>query len=201
MQHRQISPFEQLLARRRSHRHFQDQALTRQDLTALLTAAQGLTSTDGKRSAPSAHALHPLHLFLLARDVEATQSGLHAIDATSPGDWQRLHTVESGSLLASSLADDTWLEEAPAVIVVAADIREALGHFADQSRDGLRGQRYVDFEAGAAIQNLYLGATEKGIGGVVVMGYDDSTMRTALGLPSLFQPVALFCVGYPAANE
>lgn len=73
----------------------------------------------------------------------------------------------------------------------------AIDHFADQQADGLRGTRYVDFEAGAAAQNMYLAVTAAGLGGVVVMGFDDVKMKQALRLERPFFSVALFCVGHP----
>ncbi len=53
-------PLEQALARRRSLREFAARALTEQELSQLLWAAQGITHPDGLRTAPSAGALYPL---------------------------------------------------------------------------------------------------------------------------------------------
>ncbi|WP_110649383.1 nitroreductase family protein [Salinicola peritrichatus] len=196
-----ISELERLLRQRRSCRRFDDRPLSIDALERLLFAAQGCTSCDGKRTAPSAHALFPLKTFVIARRVEGLEPGLYETETIHKEIWQRLHGIHPGALLPASLADDIWLEDSPAVIVVAADRQIAIDHFADQQPDGLRGVRYIDFEAGAAIQNLYLSAIEQELGGVVVMGYDDDLMQAALRLPTPFQSIALFCVGHPAASR
>lgn len=197
----QTSALERLLRQRRSCRRFDDQTLSVGNLKRLLFAAQGSTHSDGMRTAPSAHALYPLKTFVIARRIEGLEPGLYETGTIHEETWQRLHGIRSGTLLSASLADDTWLEDSPAVIVVAADRQIAIDHFADQQPDGLRGVRYIDFEAGAVIQNLYLSATEQELGGVVVMGYDDDIMQTALRLPTPFRSIALFCIGHPAARQ
>lgn len=67
----------------------------------------------------------------------------------------------------------------------------------DSSTSCMAGARYVDFEAGAVAQYMYLAVTAAGLGGVVVMGFDDVRMKEALGLEPPFFPVALFCAGHP----
>lgn len=44
---------------------------------------------------------------------------------------------------------------------------------------------------------MYLAVTAAGLGGVVVMGFDDIRMKVALRLERPFFPIALFCVGHP----
>ncbi len=44
---------------------------------------------------------------------------------------------------------------------------------------------------------MYLAVTAAGLGGVVVMGFDDIKMKEALCLERPFFPIALFCVGHP----
>ena len=58
------------LARRRTVRDFSDEQIPLDALKRLAWAAQGITSSDGKRTAPSAHALHPLELFCLPNRIE-----------------------------------------------------------------------------------------------------------------------------------
>ena len=62
-------PVEQVLARRRSIRAFDDAPLTIEHLSQLLWAAQGRSHREGFRVAPSAGALYPLELYVLAGDV------------------------------------------------------------------------------------------------------------------------------------
>ncbi|MEA9976861.1 MULTISPECIES: SagB/ThcOx family dehydrogenase [unclassified Pseudomonas] len=186
-----------LLSKRRSVRSFSQEKLSLAALESILVAGQGCTSVDGKRSAPSAHALHPLMLTVVIHQVEGLSSGVYAFDSKSGRISRNRDPIKNGLLNAAALGDERWLEEAPAVIVIAADRDLAILHFADQQADGLRGARYVDFEAGAVTQNMYLATTAAGLGGVVVMGFDDIKMKDVLGLKLSHFPVALFCVGHP----
>src|SRR5690606_5149995 len=147
-----------LISRRRSVRQFTDASIAEPALIRILTCAQGVNSSDGKRGAPSAHALYPLGLTVLARRVQGIEAGRYLFDPERKSLGRIAPVPVSGSLLSVSLADDLWLETASVVIVISADYDLALRHFADQQSDGLRGARYVDVEAGAVAQNLYLAA-------------------------------------------
>ncbi|WP_193089720.1 SagB/ThcOx family dehydrogenase [Advenella sp. FME57] len=184
-----------LISRRRSVRQFTDAPIDEQALIRILTCAQGVNSSDGKRGAPSAHALYPLGLTVLVRRVQGVEVGNYLFEPERNGLERLAHAPVSGSLLSASLADDLWLETAPVVIVITADYALALRHFADQQPDGLRGARYVDVETGAVAQNLYLAAQVENLGGVLVMGIDDEALARQLTLPAAHKPVALFCLG------
>lgn len=187
-----------LLSARRSVRSFSEESLVLDILKIVLYAGQGRTSADGKRTAPSAHALYPLTLKIIVRKVEGLASGLYAFDSDAGELSSFLGLIDNESLSAAVLGDEKWLQSAPAVIVIVAQRDLAIQHFAHQQTDGLRGARYVDFEAGAAVQNIYLAATAAGLGGVVVMGFDDMKMNKTLRLAPAFFPVAFFCLGHPS---
>ena len=65
---------ERCIGQRRSVRNFRDQALK---LAQLLWAAQGVTGPDGGRAVPSAGALYPLELYVLAHNVASLAAGVH----------------------------------------------------------------------------------------------------------------------------
>ncbi|HLU04871.1 MAG TPA: SagB/ThcOx family dehydrogenase [Advenella sp.] len=184
-----------LISRRRSVRQFTDASIAEPALIRILTCAQGVNSSDGKRGAPSAHALYPLGLTVLARRVQGIEAGSYLFDPERKSLGRIAPVPVSGSLLSVSLADDLWLETASVVIVISADYDLALRHFADQQSDGLRGARYVDVEAGAVAQNLYLAALVEKLGGVLIMGVDDQALARQVILPAAHKPVALFCLG------
>ena len=68
---------EQSLLNRRSIRSYTGEPLTLQEVSQLLWAAQGVTDPRGFRTAPSAGALYPLELYLVAGDVEDLTSGVY----------------------------------------------------------------------------------------------------------------------------
>jgi len=76
---RQDSDFsiEHALRERRSVREFGKSALTPEEISQLLWAAQGITSRDGLRTAPSAGALYPLELYLVVGMVRGLDPGVY----------------------------------------------------------------------------------------------------------------------------
>ena len=186
-----------LVSSRRSVREYAARPIGRETLLRMLGGAQGITDAQGRRAAPSAHGLNPLALSVIVRRVAGMQTGLYAYEPEVSVLQRLTDAPAEGALLATSLSDDTWLEQAAAVIVIGADHEAALRHFADQQPDGLRGARYIDVESGAVAQLLYLGAQAEGLGGVFVMGVDDAKLQALLSLPAPYKPVALFCLGHP----
>lgn len=183
---------------RRSVRGYDGRAIDRDRLLRLLQAGQGITSSDGKRAAPSAHALYPLTLFLAAGLVDGLVTGLHRYDPAENA-LSRLSTGDlRAGLAAAALEDQPWIGQAPAAIVIGADMARAVAVFAEQPPDGLRGLRYVYLEVGALMQNICLQATELGLGTAFVGGFDDARTAAVLNLPGPFEPVGMICVGWPA---
>jgi SagB-type dehydrogenase family enzyme len=187
------------LRTRRSIRGYDARAVDLARLSQLLWAGQGITGGDGKRTAPSAHALYPLSLFVVAGGVDGLAAGLHRYDPRGNALSQLAAGDLRASLCAAALGDQPWLAEAPAAVVVAADMARAIEAFAEQPPDGRRGVRYVYLEAGALVQNVCLRATALGLATVFVGGFDDAKMAEVLKLPHPFEPVGLICVGWPAA--
>lgn len=188
-----------IIQARRSIRVYDDQPVARAALERIVAAAQGDTPDD-RRNVPSAHGVYPLTTFVLTRRIDDARvaQGLHAVDRHSGRIGRVVTQVERGALLDTSLADDVWLENAAAVIVVAADYATVRSHFADHQADGRRGDRYAHIEAGALLQNMHLATSAECLGGVIVAGFDDARLAQVLDLPDGLQTVSLFCVGVPA---
>ncbi|MER5225980.1 SagB/ThcOx family dehydrogenase [Streptomyces flaveus] len=191
-----------LLVRRRSTRSFGPRPLSLAQLTLMAWAAHGRTA-DGHRTCPSAHALYPLTLTVVAGNVDGLAAGAYRYDA----ERHVLILVADGDhrdrVARTTLADHDWLRHAAALLLLSGDMDTATRHFADQPPQGRRGRRYVWLEAGHASQNVYLQATESGLGAVLVAGFDDDRL---LGLdpavvPSGEHPLALLAVGHPADRE
>jgi nitroreductase len=75
---------EQALANRRSHRNFQDKAISAGQLSQILWAAYGVTLPmpnpalrGGLRTAPSAGAMYPLEIYVIAGNVEGIEPGVY----------------------------------------------------------------------------------------------------------------------------
>jgi len=157
----------------------------------LAWAAQGVTDPRGLRAAPSAGALYPLELYLVAGEVEGLEAGVyrymparHALERSGGGDRR-------ARLGRAALGQD-WLAEAPAVFVIAAVYERTAVKY------GSRAERYVDMEAGHAGQNLFLQAVALGLGTVVVGAFRDEEVAAVLELPAGVKPLGLMPVGVPA---
>ena len=188
----------QAIGARRSVRSYDRRAIARDRLLQLLRAGQGITAGDGKRSVPSAHALYPLTLFAATGLVDDLAVGLHRYEPGSNALVQLSAGDLRAALSAAALEEQPWIAEAPAVIVIAADMARAVEAFAEQPPDGRRGVRYVYLEAGALMQSVCLQATALGLGTVFVGGFDDEATAAVLNLPEPHEPVGMICVGWPA---
>jgi SagB-type dehydrogenase family enzyme len=180
-------PLEALLQQRRSVREYQEAGLDLSAIGQLLWAAQGITDPQGFRTAPSAGALYPLELYVVAGNVDGLSPGVyhyhpdkHRLQQTEPGD--KRHRLARAALAQS------WVKAAAAVVVVTAVYDRTTRKY------GKRGIRYVHMEAGHAAQNLLLQAEALGLATLVVGAFEDDAVATVLKLPTDVQPLMLMPV-------
>ena len=182
------TPLEQLLAQRRSIRDLRSSALELAQIGQLLWAAQGITHSQGLRTAPSAGALYPLEIFVVTGRVEGLVQGVYHYD---PGNHQLERTREGDlrdALTRAALSQD-WMKSASAVVVFTADYARTARKY------GKRAKRYVHIETGHAAQNLFLQAESLGLATVVVGAFDDDEVARVLRLPAGLQPLLLMPLG------
>lgn len=181
---------EQALVERRSVRDFREQALGLGELGQLLWAAQGITDSQGLRTAPSAGALFPLEVYVIAGNVEGLAPGIYHYHPST----HRLRQVADGdrraALSQAALGQET-LEEAPAVIALSAVYVRTVAKY------GERGVRYAHMEVGSVAQNVYLQATALGLGTVFIGAFDDDAVADLLALDEGEAPLCLLPVGLP----
>jgi SagB-type dehydrogenase family enzyme len=179
---------EQAIARRRSVREYAPGALTLAEVSQLMWAAQGITSPDGKRATPSARAVYPLQVWLVADDVTGLPAGIYRYEPKE----HALALVAAGPLrdsLAAATPGQETLRHAAAVVAVAGDSTLAATRFRGNA------ERWLGMEAGFVVQDVYLECTVLGVGTVMVGGFDESAVRSALGVPSGWNLLALMPVG------
>lgn len=180
-------PVEQAIAQRRSMREY-DGRLSHADISQLLWAAQGETRADGYRAAPSAGALYPLELYLVAGAVDGLAAGVYRY--LSAGHKLVSHaTIDVRAELAAAAHGQSWLETAPAVLVLTAVYKRTMQKY------GERGRRYVHMDTGHAAENVYLQAEARGLGTVMMGAFDDERVQTVMNLPADHQPLGLMPVG------
>ncbi|MBD3349370.1 MAG: SagB/ThcOx family dehydrogenase [Candidatus Eisenbacteria bacterium] len=178
---------EDAIASRRSVREFSDEPLTIEQLSRLLWAAQGITGEGGfKRAAPSAGALYPMEIFVVAGRVEGLTPGVywyvpssHTINLLKAGDYR-------GELCECALSQ-SWIREAPLSLVIAGVYDRTMKKYDE------RGVRYVHIEVGAVAENVYLQAESLGLGTTLVGAFSDEDVRGLLSAE--VSPLGIMPVG------
>lgn len=186
-------PVEAALSRRRSVRDYRADPLALAEAGQLLWAAQGITGPDGrKRTAPSAGALYPLEVYLVAGRVEGLPAGIyryqpdrHALLRVAQGDIRQV--------LSEAALDQECVRDAPAALVFAAVYGRTTGKYGD------RGVRYVHMEVGHAAQNVYLQAESLGLGTVMVGAFHDDRVQAVLHMAADEEPLAIMPAGRSGA--
>lgn len=179
---------EQALLERRSVREYAAEPLTLAEVSQLLWSAQGITHPSGLRTAPSAGALYPLEIYLLAGEVTDLKDGVYRY---RPEGHQLLSVLE-GDLrrdLSRAALNQPSLQDAPAVIVIAGVYERTTIKY------GERGIRYVHIEVGSASENVHLQAVSLGLGTVFIGAFHDDGVREVLQLGTDEQPLGLMPVG------
>lgn len=180
---------EESIRQRRSVREFSRDGLTLDDVSQLVWAAQGVTSKRGFRSAPSAGGLYPLELYVVAGNIDELSPGVYRYRQTK----HELVLVTSGDRrrqLAKAALGQRWVRDAPAVLVITSVYERTTRKY------GQRGLRYAHMEVGHAAQNIYLQATARGLGTVMVGAFAGKKVQEALGLPVDHEPLGLMPVGH-----
>ena len=181
---------ESALCRRRSVREFRKESLTLAEVSQLLWSAQGITDPEGKRTAPSAGALYPLEVFLVAGGQDELPAGVYRY---RPRGHDLIPVVQGDrrAKLAAAALEQDWLNDAPITIVIAAVYERTAREYTQ------RAERYVHAEVGHAAQNVHLQAVALDLGTVVVGAFNDAEVKRVLTLAANEEPLCLMPVGKP----
>ncbi|UCF71975.1 MAG: SagB/ThcOx family dehydrogenase [Deltaproteobacteria bacterium] len=182
---------ERTVHQRRTIRSFEGKALTLEQFSQLLWAAQGITETGGfKRAAPSAGALYPMDIYgAVGRDcIEKLDPGLyhyepadHSISLVQEGDVRR-------GIAAASLGQ-MWMAHAPVTVVITAEYNRIMGKY------GQRGIRYAMIEAGHIGQNIFLQSEAMGLAAGIVGAFEDQKIIQVMGIKQTHEPLLIMPVG------
>jgi SagB-type dehydrogenase family enzyme len=180
--------FSDLLHRRRSVRSFAEGQMSLEQVSQVLFAAQGITRRGRFRTAPSAGALYPLEVYLVAGSIRGLEDGVyryephgHELAGVAAGDRRRE--------LAREAYGQMWVAEAQAVLVICAVYERVTGKY------GERGVRYVHMEAGCAAQNVSLEGYTLGLGSTVVGAFSDSGTADVIQAKPDEKPLIVMPVG------
>ena len=170
---------------RRSRRDFSEASFTREELSYLLWATQGISKIDrdeaGKitaqyRTVPSGGARHPFETYLIINRVKGVAPGLYRY---LPVEHQLL-VMKEDATLAKQIADACYgqgfTSNAAVTFAWSAIPYRTEWHY------GSIAEKLVAIEIGHVCQNLYLAAESIHGGVCAVMGYQQARMDALLGL-------------------
>ncbi len=180
--------FEKTLSQRRSIRNFKNTPLSLKQMAQLLWAGQGVTSAYGFRTAPSAGALYPLEIYVVAGQVDGLAPGIyqyipahHALKRIASGD-ARTDFCQAG-------LGQTPILQAPVTVLISGVFKRITGKY------GKRGVQYTLIEAGHAGQNILLQAVSLGLGALPIGAFDEEKVSRLLNFSPEETPLYLIPVG------
>jgi len=182
------------IAKRRSIRNFKDEPLSKQDLSRLLWATQGITKKEMEfefRACPSAGALYPVETYLILNNTESIDAGIyhysipnHSLEQLQKGDY-RLK-------IAQAALDQDMAYAANAVFVWTALFGRAKWKYEQ------RAYRYVYLDAGHIAQNLALAAVGLNLGTCQIAALYDEEVNSLLAIDGEEESVLyMSVVGHP----
>ncbi len=175
---------EESIFRRRSVREYKETELSMEQISQILWAAQGITDKNyGFRTAPSAGALYPLHIYVAKKD------GLFRYIPDGHKLLQISNKDLRPSLVRASLTQ-SFILEAPVDIIISANFAIT------QAKYGPRAFRYVCMEVGHVAENIHLQAVALGLATVPVGAFWDDVIRKTLELPDNQDPLYIIPIGY-----
>ena len=183
---------EEALSQRRSMRSYTTDRLSLEDVSQLLWAAQGITSKDVRRTAPSAGGLYPMEIYMAVgrNTVGELGQGVYHYNPKAHA-LRKVKDVDLREDIGVAAVGQGWIARAPAVFVVTGVVGRTARKY------GPRAQRYVFMEAGHVAQNVLLQATVLDLGGTPVGAFHDTDLRKVIGLGSEYLPCYVIPIGKP----
>jgi SagB-type dehydrogenase family enzyme len=194
---------EKALAERRSVRQYASTPLKLADISQLLWAAYGVTKPvpnlpqlhGGLRTAPSAGALYPLELYVVAGNVTELAPGVY---------WYRPEThdlvlVAAGDkrpALFGAAASQTCVRDAPASLVYSAVFSRNTDKYGKRGRE-----RYVCMDLGHSAENVYLQCGSLGLGTCAIGAFHDDSLKLVVGMTKTEEPLYIMPVGHLPGNK
>jgi SagB-type dehydrogenase family enzyme len=187
---------EEAINSRRTRRTFENKPLSMENLSQVLWAAQGITDERWKhRSAPSAGALFPMDVYIVAAKggVEKLDAGIYKYIP----DGHYLQTRAEGDFndeLRKVGYSQTFFAESPVCLILTAEPVRTTWKY------GERGIRYIYIEAGHIAENIQLIGESLGFSVGLVGAFKDDGVVSLLKLKEGEIPVYIIPVGYRKAE-
>jgi SagB-type dehydrogenase family enzyme len=200
---------EKTISQRRSVREYAEAELSLVEISQVLWAAQGFTQErkdpprmwnpkyewqGGLRTAPSAGALYPLEVYVLAGKVEGLDKAVYKYQPKTHS-LKKIMGGDKRSALSDAALKQSPIEKGAAVLVLTG-VYERTSY-----KYGERAERYVHIEAGAVAENISLQSVALGLGTVLMGAFKDDEVKKALQLPDDERPLLILPLGKAAKTE
>lgn len=174
---------DQAIRKRRTPRRFEESSLSMQQLSYVLALSAGITHPDGLlRAYPSAGALYPLELYVVALAVRDLDAAIyhyapyeHSLRMIRPGNER--------DLLAKALFAEGLIDSAAVALFISAIFHR------NRIKYGDRAYRMTLLEAGHLGQNIQLVTASAQIASVPIGGFKDDELNEVLGLDGIEESV------------
>ena len=199
--------FDALLARRATCRNFDasrplPHALFAQVLERVFAAQAQVRVTDDtvvlKKNSPSGGGLHPVEAYLVVQHVDGVAPGLYHYHATAhalePLPWPGGDDAspDAGALrefVMQAVAQQHWFADAHVVVVLAPRFARTFWKY----RAHAKAYRVIALEAGHLSQNLYLSATDAGLGAFITGAINEVFLERMFGLDPVCEGALAVC--------
>ncbi len=188
--HTGAMPVEEALLKRRSVRQYKNEPLTLAEISQLAWAAQGTTNEAGRRTAPSAGALYPLELYAVVGQAKGLEPGVYKY-VTREHKLSRLAAGDKRQELSAAALAQRQIAQGPVTFVFSGVYERTAKRYKE------RAVRYVHMEAGHAAENLCLQAVALGLGSVVMGAFEDTRVKSVIGMPEEENALYIVTVGRP----
>ena len=166
------------IANRQSRRQFSETPLTREELSFLLWATQGVREQSGVahacRTVPSAGARHALETYLCVLNVEGLNSGFYRYLPLEHQLVVEYRDESAAEKIGWAAFQQNWMSSAAAVFIWSAI------PYRMEWRYGLAAHKVILLDAGHVCQNLYLACEAISAGTCAVAAYDQELMDQLL---------------------
>ena len=158
-------PIKDVIEKRRSRRKYTDEYLTKEELSYLLWATQGVKDNKNLRNVPSAGARHPFETYLHIKRVKGIKSGLYRY---LPLEHKLLFLKENTDLnnkIYKACSEQKFVKESAITFLWSVIPYRTEWRYSDFSH------KVIAIDAGHVGQNLYLASESIGAGTCAIGAY------------------------------
>lgn len=174
---------------RRSKRNFLNTMIPFSTLSTIIKYSVGITgqtkvenSMLDVRAYPSAGALYPIEVYVVANNVEYLKKGVYHYNVAENCLEYILNLSENDLTNKFNIRDQS-IDCAPITILLTAMFHRTIYKY------GNRGYRFILTESGHLLQNIALLSTSYGMGTCDIGGYEDDEINEMLGIDGMTESV------------